>query len=431
MTLFEVIAVLITLTAVLGYVNERFIGLPTTIGVTLGGLVLSLVLIVLGNFGFGGEGWAERLLDEVQFDALLMQGLLSFLLFAGALHVNLNELLQHKWTILILATIGITISTFLIGTAVYAVAGVLGVPLSYPYALLFGALISPTDPIAVLGLLKSANAPKVIEVLISGESLFNDGVGVVVFTIILAIATGEHGFEAAEVVKLFAEEAIGGMLYGLVLGYLAYEMLRRVDNYTVEILVTLALVTGGYALAGRLHTSGPIAVVVAGIMIGNQGRLFAMSVRTREHLDTFWLVVDEALNAILFVLIGLEVLVLKLTPGAVAAGLLAIPIALIARAVSVGAPIGLLRLRAAFIPYTIRIMTWGGLRGGIAIALSLSLPASGARALIVVMTYAVVVFSILVQGLTVAPLARRATSGLRDRGEAPELPRGSGSGLVR
>ena len=408
MTLFEVIAVLITLTAVLGYLNERFIGLPTTIGVTLGGLLVSLVLIALGNLGFGGEGWAERLLAEVDFDTLLMQGLLSFLLFAGALHVNLNELLQHKWTILILATIGIMISTFLIGTAIYGLVRLLGIGLSYSYALLFGALISPTDPIAVLGLLKRAKAPKALEVLISGESLFNDGVGVVVFTIILAIATGEHGFEMGEVAKLFAEEAIGGLVYGLVLGYLAYEMLRRVDNYTVEILVTLALVTGGYALAARLHTSGPISVVVAGIMIGNQGRLFAMSERTREHLDTFWLVVDEALNAVLFVLIGLEVLVLNLAPGYLIAGLVAIPIALFARAVSVGVPIGLLRLRAEFIPYTIRIMTWGGLRGGIAIALSLSLPASPARDLILVMTYAVVVFSILVQGLTVAPLARRA-----------------------
>ncbi|CAN5356551.1 hypothetical protein BH20GEM2_BH20GEM2_17660 [soil metagenome] len=232
--------------------------------------------------------------------------------------------------------------------------------------------------------------------------------GVVVFAIILSIAAGGGEIAAAEVGVLFLEEAVGGVLYGLVLGWLAYALLRRVDNYTIEILITLAVVTGGYALAGRLHTSGPLAVVVAGIMIGNKGRLFAMSERTREHLDTFWLVVDETLNAILFVLIGLEVLILRVAPGYVVAGVLAIPIALAACAIAVGGPIGLLRLRREFIPYTIRIMTWGGLRGGIPIALALSVPPSPQRDLLIVMTYAVVVFSILVQGLTVAPLARRA-----------------------
>jgi CPA1 family monovalent cation:H+ antiporter len=306
-------------------------------------------------------------LTEVDFDSLLMGGLLSFLLFAGALHINVNELLQERWTILILATVGIVVSTFLIGTAVFWMLALLGIPIPYIYALLFGAVVSPTDPIAVLGLLKRANAPKSLEVLISGESLFNDGVGVVVFAIILSIAAGGGEIAAAEVGVLFLEEAVGGVLYGLVLGWLAYALLRRVDNYTIEILITLAVVTGGYALAGRLHTSGPLAVVVAGIMIGNKGRLFAMSERTREHLDTFWLVVDETLNAILFVLIGLEVLILRVAPGYVVAGVLAIPI-----------------------------------------ALALSVPPSPQRDLLIVMTYAVVVFSILVQGLTVAPLARRA-----------------------
>lgn len=408
MTLFEIFALLITLTALLGYLNERFVKLPTTIGVTLGGLVLSLALVGLNSFGYDAAGWAERVLTEVDFDSLLMGGLLSFLLFAGALHINVNELLQERWTILILATVGIVVSTFLIGTAVFWMLALLGIPIPYIYALLFGAVVSPTDPIAVLGLLKRANAPKSLEVLISGESLFNDGVGVVVFAIILSIAAGGGEIAAAEVGVLFLEEAVGGVLYGLVLGWLAYALLRRVDNYTIEILITLAVVTGGYALAGRLHTSGPLAVVVAGIMIGNKGRLFAMSERTREHLDTFWLVVDETLNAILFVLIGLEVLILRVAPGYVVAGVLAIPIALAARAIAVGVPIGLLRLRREFIPYTIRIMTWGGLRGGIAIALALSVPPSPQRDLLIVMTYAVVVFSILVQGLTVAPLARRA-----------------------
>lgn len=408
MTLFEIFAVLITLTAVLGYLNERFIGLPTTIGVTLGGLGISLVLIGLAKLGFAGETWAEQVLGEIDFDTLLMQGMLGFLLFAGALHINLNELLQHKWTILLLATIGTLTSTFLIGGAMYWILEALDLGIPFAHALLFGSLISPTDPIAVLGLLKRAKAPKVLELMISGESLFNDGVGVVVFTIILGIATGGEELSAGHVGTLFVEEAVGGALFGLALGYLAYQLLRRVDNYSVEILVTLAVVTGGYALAARLHTSGPIAVVVAGIMIGNHGRLFAMSERTREHLDTFWLVVDETLNSVLFVLIGLEVLIIRLDLGFFIAGLLAIPVVLAARAISVGLPISLLRLRSSFIPYTIRMMTWGGLRGGIAIALALSIPPNPHRGLLVVMTYAVVVFSILVQGLTVAPLARRA-----------------------
>jgi monovalent cation:H+ antiporter, CPA1 family len=410
MTLFEVLAVLITLTALIGFVNERYIGLPPTIGVLLGGLLVSLALVGLDQLGFTGEAWADQLLAEVNFDDLLMKGLLSFLLFAGALHINLNELMEHKWTILLLATLGVVLSTLLIGGVMYVVLQGLGLGIPLPYAMLFGALISPTDPIAVLGILKRVGAPRSLETLISGESLFNDGVGVVVFTMIAGLALGGPHADTSlgAGAALFGREAVGGVAYGLVIGYAAYQLLRRVDNYTVEILITLAVVTGGYALAGHLHTSGPIAVVVAGILIGNQGRHFAMSATTREHLDTFWLVVDETLNAILFVLIGLEVLVLDFADGFLAAALLAIPIVLAARGLSVGLPIGVLRLRARFIPYTIRMMTWGGLRGGIAVALALSLPASEARDLVVVMTYAVVIFSILVQGLTVGPLARRA-----------------------
>ena len=259
-----------------------------------------------------------------------------------------------------------------------------------------------------------------MEVLISGESLFNDGVGVVVFTIILEFALGGHEVSAPGAGQLFLEEAVGGVIYGLLLGFIAFGMLRRVDNYTVEILITLAVVTGGYALAQSLHTSGPIAMVVAGILIGNQGRLFAMSEATRARLDTFWLVIDETLNAVLFVLIGLEVLVLRLTPMFLVVALLAIPVVLLARWISVWVPISFMRLRSSFIPYTVRIMTWGGLRGGIAIALALSLAASPERDLLVVMTYAVVVFSILVQGLTVAPLARRAIAKAERSVPVPE-----------
>jgi CPA1 family monovalent cation:H+ antiporter len=422
MSVFEILAVVITLTALLGYANERVFRLPPTIGVLLGGLLVSLLLVALSALGVTGPGWAEGLLAQIDFDALLMQGLLSFLLFAGALHINVNELLSYRWTILILATLGVVVSTLFIGTVMYAVLHALGLPLPLSYAFLFGALISPTDPIAVLGILKRAGAPKSLEVIISGESLFNDGVGVVVFTLIAGLALGGagHGGGAGAAAGLFFREAVGGVAYGLALGYAAYRLLCRVDNYTVEILITLAVVTGGYALAGRLHTSGPIAIVVAGILVGNHGRHFAMSDRTREHLDTFWRVIDETLNAVLFVLLGLELLVLDLTPRMFVAALAAIPVVLAARLISVGPPISLLRMRARFVPYTIRLMTWGGLRGGIAVALALSLPDNRARDLILGMTYAVVVFSILVQGLTVAPMARRATAAT-----APPLADGS------
>ncbi|MEN8376055.1 MAG: sodium:proton antiporter [Gemmatimonadota bacterium] len=419
MTIFELLAVVITLTAALGFANERWLRLPTVIGVTIAGMVTSIGVLALGHFGAfgGGTAFAEDVLARIDFDALLMQGMLGALLFAGALEVDIGELARQKWTILVLATVGVVASTFIVGGALHLVLGALGLRIDFVYALLFGALISPTDPIAVLALLKRARAPKELETLIGGESLFNDGVGVVVFALILGVAVaGGHGDPAGgadfgHVATLFLEEAVGGVLFGLALGLAAYWMLKEIDAYGIEILVTLAVVTGGYALAGRLHTSGPLAMVVAGLLIGNRGRAFAMSEKTKQHLDTFWLVIDEVLNAVLFVLIGLEVLVLELSPLFLVAGLIAIPIVLASRFVSVGLPIMALRRRRRFLDYTVRIMTWGGLRGGIAIALALSIPASRQRDLLLLMTYVVVVFSIIVQGLTVEPLARRAMAG--------------------
>jgi CPA1 family monovalent cation:H+ antiporter len=408
MSLFAIFALLITLAAVFGFANERTLRLPAAIGITLGALLFSLVLVLLHHAtGLALDDWAESVLGSIDFDELVMEAMLSFLLFAGALHVDLDQLKRNRLPVIILATGGVVLSTFLVGTATWWLLSVLGFELPYAWALLFGALISPTDPIAVLGILKKAGTPERVENLITGESLFNDGVGVVVFAALVDLALGGGELDLGHVGLLFLEEAVGGILFGFVLGLVAYRMLKWIDNYSVEVLITLAVVAGGYALAGALHLSGPLAMVVAGLLLGNHGRSFAMSEKTRKNLDTFWELVDEVLNALLFVLIGFEVLVLDLTWGVVLVGLLAIVVVLTARLTAVGATLNMLRLRKAYQPYTVRVMTWGGLRGGISIALALSLPASPERQLILGMTYVVVVFSILVQGLTVGRLAKR------------------------
>ncbi|MEE8624718.1 MAG: sodium:proton antiporter [Acidiferrobacterales bacterium] len=400
MDLFNILAILITLTAVFSYMNFRYIGLPVTIGVMVIALSMSLMLILLGSFGLGLKPQAEVLLHNIDFDRTLLHGMLSFLLFAGALHVDINDLMELKWSIGALATVGTLVSTFLVGTLTWLVLGWVGIGLSFLYCMLFGALISPTDPIAVLGVLKNAGVPKSLEMRITGESLFNDGVGIVVFLVILEMATGTHGVSAGHIGLLFVQEVIGGALFGLGLGYVAYQMLKSVDNYQVEILITLALVAGGYALADTLHLSGPIAIVVAGILIGNHGRLFGMSEKTRVHLDLFWELIDEILNAVLFVLIGLEILVLTFTRQYLLASLLIIPLVLLARFIAIGIPITALRPFRDFSPGAVQIMTWGGLRGGISVALALSLPPGPEREVILTITYAIVVFSIVIQGLT-------------------------------
>jgi CPA1 family monovalent cation:H+ antiporter len=326
--------------------------------------------------------------------------MLGFLLFAGALHVKLDELLDLKWVIGTLAVIGTILSSLLIGGLSYVVFALVGLPLPFLYCLLFGALISPTDPIAVMGVLRQARLPKALEMKIVGESLFNDGVGVVIFLVVLNLVPKET-VHVTDVLVLFAEEALGGAVLGLALGYIAYRMLRSVDNYQVEILITLALVMGSFGLADLLHTSGPIAVVVAGLLIGNHGRQWAMSETTREHLDNFWELLDELLNAVLFVLIGLEVLVLSFQQPYLIAGLVAIPLVLAARWITVVLQVKGFSFVREFNEKTIRILTWGGLRGGISVALALSLPPGSSRDALVTITYAVVVFSILVQGLTI------------------------------
>ena len=406
MKLFNILATLLTISALFSYLNYRFVKMPTTIGVMAISLLGSLGLVFLGVFGIGFEQDALKLVQSIDFDETLLHGMLSFLLFAGALHIDINRLAKQKWIIVTLATVGTIASTFIVGLTTWFVLEWLGFNISLIYCLLFGALISPTDPIAVLGILKKAGVPESLETKICGESLFNDGIAVVLFMVLLQIATGSQTVTVDMVLWLFAKEAGGGVLYGLIIGFAAYKMLKSVDNYQVEVLITLALVAGGYALADHLHISGPLAIVVSGLLIGNRGRLLAMSNKTREHLDTFWELMDEVLNVVLFVLIGLEVLVLNWDQNYLVAGLLIIPLLLLIRLFCVAIPVKVMSMFRSFSPNVIKILTWGGLRGAISVALALSLPAGHEREVLLTMTYLVVVFSIVVQGLTVGKLIK-------------------------
>lgn len=408
MSVFEAIALLLTFAAVGGYLNHRYVKLPITIGYMAFALLLSLCVI-----GLNALGWfeAEALTDfvkKVDLPEVLLHGMLSVLLFAGALHINWQELKQARWTVLILATGGVVLATLTTGTLVWYAAHFLGFDLPYIYALLFGALISPTDPIAVLAILKEVGVSKKLYTKIGGESLFNDGVGVVVFMAVLGAATSAGGEQDwGHLGSVFLKEALGGLVLGGVLGWLTYLLMRSIDEYKVEVMLTLALVTGGYALAEHLHISAPICMVAAGLIIGNQGRSFGMSDETQRYIDNFWELLDEICNAVLFLLIGLALLIIPFSAGTLALGACAILAMLAGRLLSVGLPISLLRFREHFKKGTIALMTWGGLRGGISIALALSLPHGPFKELILPMTYIVVLFSILVQGLTFKSLARR------------------------
>ncbi len=412
LSFFNLAAIVLTLAAVFGYVNHRTLRLPTAIGLVVIALLTSFAVIAIdaGLPDLGLEAALRATLVEIDFHEALMKGMLSFLLFAGALHVNLADLLERKWAIGLLATLGVLISTFMVGYLLYLIAGLAGLSIPLLYCLVFGALIAPTDPVAVLGILKTVKMPESLRAKIAGESLFNDGVGVVVFTIMATIAAGSgpHGeITALEVVRLFAQEALGGAALGLATGYLAYRAMKTIDEYNLEVLITLSLVMATYAIAFAIHVSGPIAVVIAGLLIGNRGRLYAMSETTRDHLQNFWSLLDEILNAALFLIIGFEVILISFTGPIVFLMALAIPITLAARWVSVATPLTLLGLRRTFTKGAIPVLTWGGLRGGISVALALSLPAIPEREPILAATYGVVIFSIIVQGLTVKPLVKR------------------------
>ncbi|PZN92768.1 MAG: sodium:proton antiporter [Hyphomicrobiales bacterium] len=410
MSAFDLVAILLVLTAVFGWLNHVVIGLPHSIGLLVMGLVSSLILIgveiALPDVSLYED--LRRLLRQIDFQEAVLNGMLAFLLFAGALHVNLAVLKSRAWAVGLMATVGVLISTSVVGVGFWWLSAVFGVAVPFAWALVFGALISPTDPVAVLSTLKSVSVPKTLEADMAGESLFNDGVGVVIFTFIVAIAAAATGgVDVAEVGRLFVVEALGGAILGLISGYVAYRATRAIDDYPIETLISLALAMGTYALASKLHMSGPIAVVVAGILIGNRGPRDAMSDETQRHLFSFWTLVDEVLNSVLFLLIGLEVLVLSFDRSFLWPAIAVIPLVLLARFLAVSIPILTLRSRIDFVKGTIPILTWGGLRGGISIALALSLPSVAEKPILLAATYAAVVFTIVVQGLTLKAVVKR------------------------
>lgn len=405
LSVFEIAALLVTLSALFGWVNLRFLRLPHTIGLLIVALSASLLLLVLQGLvpSLGILHTLETVLEQIDFYSALMEGMLSLLLFAGALHVDLDQLKDQKWVVAMMASIGVVISTAVIGVLLWLVAGLMGLELSLPWALVFGALISPTDPVAVLGLLKTIDVPEAIKAKIAGESLFNDGVALVAFSVLLTIAmvSGDQPYPSVlGTIEFLLYEGVGSALFGLFTGWLAYRAMLAVDDHIVEILISVAVCLATYTLCHRVHLSGPIAVVVSGLLIGNHGAEHAMSEKVEEYLFAFWEVVDEVLNSILFLLIGLEVLVIAFSPTNAWIVFATVPIVLIGRFVSVWMPISLLSLRRAFSAGAIPILTWGGLRGGVSVALALSLPDSPAKPALLTATYAVVIFSIIVQGLT-------------------------------
>ncbi len=431
LSLFEIAALLLVLSAGLSWVNRAYLKLPHTIGLLVMALVTSFILMALEAAvpTLGLTDAVQSALGQIDFNETLMKGMLGFLLFAGALHVDLGKLRDAKWAIGSMATFGVVLSTFIVGTGFWGLAKLFGLDIPFIWALVFGSLISPTDPIAVLSILKTVKMPKSLETKIAGESLFNDGVGVVVFTLILAIATGGAGAHAMfgefqlagpimaaspvgasigilDVIELFVVDALGGAILGGLAGWVTYKMMARIDEHAIEILISLACVAGTYALAQRIeilghHLSGPIAVVVAGLMIGNKGASVAMSEHTQQYLFGFWEMIDEILNSVLFLLIGLEILVLGLVPEYALIGAVAIPLVLIARLCAVYVPMKVIGTFKNFTKGAVPVLTWGGVRGGISVALALSLPENEYKPLILTATYAVVVFSIIVQGLTI------------------------------
>lgn len=411
MDYYEIASVLIVLSALFGYINEKFLKLPITIGLMLITIVFTMIIVAVGQFDDTLLLREKALISQIDFKTVLLDIMLSFLLFAGALHTNFNQLKIQRWPVMVFATLGVLVSTFLVGIFTFYLLKLLGQDVTFIYCLLFGSLISPTDPIAVLGILKKAGAPKKLETKIVGESLFNDGVGVVVFLTIFAIAAKpDAAIEINEIGKLFGQEVLGGIVLGLILGYVTYKLLKSIDDYEVEVIITIATVMGGSLLAHQWHLSAPLAMVTAGLIVGNDTvRKNSMSDLTEMYVDKFWELIDVLLNTVLFVMIGMEMLVLSFQTTYILAGIISIPLVLLSRYASLWLPIKFFDKKLQFVKNTNLIMTWGGLRGGISIALALSLTEDMHRELFLVITYIIVVFSIIGQGLTVEPVIKRLT----------------------
>lgn len=409
MDYFVIASILVLLAAIFGYINVRFLKLPNTIGLMVITILFTLGVFALSYFDDTLLNAERFIISQIDFKIVLLDVMLSFLLFAGALHTNFEQLKVQRWPVIAFATFGVLTSTFLVGIAIYCALPLIGISVNFIHCLLFGALISPTDPIAVLGILKKAGVPKKLETKIVGESLFNDGVGVVVFLTIYSIADkGIENVSALHVLELFGVEVIGGIVLGLILGWFTYKLMKSIDDYDIEVIITLAAVMAGTVVAQKLHVSAPLAMVAAGLVVGNDTvRDTAMSETTEAYVDKFWELIDILLNTILFVLIGMEMLVLTFSWSYVTAGIIAIPIVLVCRYLSLLIPIQFFKKRLQFVPKTNLIMTWGGLRGGISIALALGLTQDMQRDLFLVITYVVVVFSIVVQGLTVGKLVKK------------------------
>jgi monovalent cation:H+ antiporter, CPA1 family len=409
MELFNIITVLVVVSALFAYINERFVKLPYTIGAMVITIAMSVILTILGWLDTSLTNPLRELITQIDFSTVLLEVMLSFLLFAGALHTNFDQLKVQRGPILAFATFGVIFSTLLIGVAIYFLLQFTGLPVDFIYCLLFGALISPTDPIAVLGILKQAGVPKKLETKIVGESLFNDGVGVVVFLTIFEIAqVGIDHITIKEILLLLIEEVAGGIILGLCLGWVAYRLMKSIDDFSVEVMITLAVAMGGYVLAQSIHFSGPLTVVVAGLFIGHDTvREGSMSDRTELYIDKFWETSDALLNGILFVLIGLEILILPFNSTHVLLGVVSIVLVLLSRYISVFFPVRFYEKKLEFVKHTDWMMTWGGLRGGISIALALTLTDTMSRDLFLTLTYVIVIFSIIVQGLTVGRVAKK------------------------
>jgi len=409
---FDAAAILMVLVAVLAYLNHRFLGMPQSVAMT--GLAALASLIVLGLDqlapGVGLSAYVTSLVERLDFETTLLNGMLSFLLFAGALHVDWTEMHRGRWPILILSTLGVIVSTLVVGSAFYLVSRMLGIAIAPIWCFVFGALISPTDPVAVMGVMKRTQCPPTLQATVAGESLFNDGVGVVVFTIVLAAAVSGEGFSVGAASMDFLLQAFGGVGVGLAVGWLGFAAMRSINEYNVELMITLAIVMGGYALARWIDVSGPVAMAVAGLVIGNAGVAHAMDDTTRDHVLKFWALVDELLNAVLFLLIGLEIVAISPDPMVLLLAVLAIPIVLMARVISVIPPLYFMRSVISLRGPSGPALLWGGLRGGISVAMALSLQQGAERPILLTATYLVVLFSVLVQGATVSPLVERAAA---------------------